>query len=79
MDEACNVRLALLEASQVTQDKKLESLDSMLEVERQKLDKITKLLSQIRWAITGALGAYIFSTTGLDDVLKALFKLLIGA
>lgn len=79
MDEACNVRLALLEASQDDQDKRLNTLETMLDIERKKLNQITKLLSQIRWTTTGALGFYVFSTMGLTDGLKIFFKFLIGA
>ena len=79
MDETCNQRLQQLEIAKELHQKQLELHDGKLEDHGEVLQKITGLISQIRWTVTGAALFYLLSTMGLTDAIKTLLKLLLVA
>ena len=79
MDETCNQRLQQLEIAKALHQNQLEQHAGQLEGQGVALQKITGLISQIRWTVTGAALYYLLSSMGLTDFLKTFLKLLIGA
>lgn len=83
MDEACNKRIHELEIARVlhesqlnTHEKALDTHEVTIKAQRVAIEKITGLISQIRWLFTGAVGYYVLSTMGLTDFLKTFLNLL---
>lgn len=79
MNEDCNQRLQQLEIARALHQEKLDRHAGQLENQGVALQKITSLISQIRWTVTGAAGVYLLSVMGLTDFIKTFLKLLIGA
>jgi len=68
MDEVIELRLRRLELDIATHDAELKAQGDTL-------NKITKLLAQIRWMGVGALGFFVINNIGLLAFVKKIFVL----
>lgn len=79
MDETCNMKIQRLEIITEEQGKRLDQQEQTITSQGESLQKITQLLSQVRWMLSGGLAVYLISSTGLEGLIKTFFKLLLGA
>lgn len=79
VDDTCNNKIHQLEIAKVLHEQRLNTQEQKLETQGLALDKITGLLSQVRWMAAGALSVYLGQQLGLESLLKTVFSILIGA
>jgi len=74
-DEACKLQLQRLEITQSLHWDRIETNKTDIHDQGVVLDKMIKMLSQIRWIVTGGVGFFILQNVGLIQVIKTIIGL----
>lgn len=72
MDNECKLQIQRIEIDVANQGLRLDTQELRIKEQGDSLDKITQILSQVRWMMSGALLFYVMQKIGLWAVLEKL-------